>query len=240
MSRFNPTKTRRHLVNDCKGIGMDVKRQLMQGTQSHKHISNLYTLQQGPTVSVADMRSNALSASSTAASSTANSPTALVSTIDLTNSPTRSTISSVSGTSTSSAVSIWGSKRTHHSQGIRVITHDKNFGSSMTQKEADKIIIAEVKTSLSRGEPPARILDPFAKASLLVRYPAIWSFIPKDEEAIYNNYVVSIDHASAGQLKQFIQKIPGRCNMAMDGATVNGKQKVSSIAFYFELYLLLV
>lgn len=31
-----------------------------------------------------------------------------------------------------------------------------------------------------------------------------------------------------------------RCNMAMDSATVNGKQKVSSIAFYFELYLLLV
>ena len=219
---------------------MEVKRQLMQGTQSHKRISNLYTLQRGPTDSVADMRSNALSASSTAASSTANSPTALVSAIDLTNSPTRSTISSVSGTSTSSAVSIWGSKRTHHAQGIRAITHDKNFGSSMTQKEADKIIIAEVKTSLSRGEPPARILDPFAKASLLVRYPAIWSFLPKDKEAIYNNYVVSIDHASAGQLKQFIKKIPGRCNLAMDGATVNGKQKVSSIAFYFELYILLV
>jgi hypothetical protein len=232
MSRFNPSKGRWHLVNDCDGIGIDVKRQLSQGTQSQRRISELYTLEQGPTVTVADMRSNALSASSTAASSNASATAANVA-IDLSHSPSRSTISSVSNTSAPSTASTWGSKRKHQPQRERAITDDKNFGAAMTQKEADKIIIAELKSILSRGESPARLLDPFVKAALLVRYPAIWPLLPRDVATIYNTYVVSIDHATTNQLKHFIQKIPGRCNIAMDGATVNGKQKVSSIALYF-------
>ena len=108
MSRFNPSKSRHHLVNDCEGIGIDVKCQLLQGTQNHRCISDLYTLWQGPTVTVIDMRSNTLAASSTAASRTsytaAVSATATKTTINLCNSPSRSTISSVSSTSTTSTV----------------------------------------------------------------------------------------------------------------------------------------
>ena len=102
----------------------------------------------------------------------------------------------------------------------------------MTQAEADKIIIAEVKAILSRGEPPTRLLDDYVKASLLQRHPALWDYLPRDAETIYNRYIIQVDYNTTDELKTFIKKLPGRLNIAMDGATVNGKQKVNIFAFY--------
>ena len=57
---FNPTKGWAHIVNQCKGIGVDVKRQLIQGTQATKRRGEVFALSKSPTTTVADMRSNAL------------------------------------------------------------------------------------------------------------------------------------------------------------------------------------
>ena len=106
----------------------------------------------------------------------------------------------------------------------------------MTQAEADKIIIAKVKAILARGEPHTRLLDDYVKASLLQRHPAIWNFLPRNSETIYNRYIISVDHNTTDELKRYIKKIPGRVNVAMDGATVNGKSKVTIFAFDFLFY----
>jgi len=93
--------------------------------------------------------------------------------------------------------------------------------------EAVKIITAEVTTIVARGEPPDRLLDDHAKAALMVHHPWIWPFLPNDAETIYNNYVVKIDEDSTKELEDFIKRRPGLINVSFDGATVNGKQKVS-------------
>ena len=196
----------------------------MRGTQAHKRSSELYALFSGPTETVAGMRSNALAAhSTTEARSTPNY-------VDL-SSPSASSVSSVSASSSASAWT-FGSKRKQPPEHQTSITHVRNFGPAMTQAEADKIIIAEVKAILSRGEPPTRLLDDYVKASLMQRHPALWDYLPRDAETIYNRYIIQVDYNTTDELKTFIKKLPGRLNIAMDGATVNGKQKVNIFAFY--------
>ena len=39
----------------------------------------------------------------------------------------------------------------------------------MTQADADKIILSDVKAIMHRGEPPHRLLDPYVKAGLILR-----------------------------------------------------------------------
>jgi len=99
---------------------------------------------------------------------------------------------------------------------------------TQTQVEADKILIAKVKAIMHRGDPPGRLLDPYVKDGLVPRHPALWDFLPCHIETIYNHYIVFVDLEATDELKGFIKKILGRCNIAMDGETVNGKQKVSS------------
>jgi len=82
---------------------------------------------------------------------------------------------------------------------------------------------------MHQGEPPGHLLDPYIKAGLVQRHPALWDYLPRHKETIYNRYIVFVDQGTTNELKCFIEKIPGHCNIAMDGATVNGKQKVSSL-----------
>ena len=42
-----------------------------------------------------------------------------------------------------------------------------------------------------------------------------------------NKYVVKIDKETTAELNSFMAKLPGHVNVAMDGVTVLGKQKVS-------------
>ena len=219
---FNPTKARTHIVNQCKGVSMDEKRRIMQGSQSAKRRGEVYALSQPPTSTVAEMRSKAKFGINKKRPLNDLAGSTIV---DLCKSPS---ISSISGSSSTSNVTPFGSKRKHQPKCQSSINDERNFGQAMTQPEADKIILAEVKAIMHRAEPLGRLLDPYARAALMQRHPAIHDFLPRNEETIYNRYVLFIDTETTHELKSFIQKIPGRINIAMDGATVNGKQKVST------------
>ena len=110
-------------------------------------------------------------------------------------------------------------------------------GPVITPSEAVKIIQAEVKAIVARGEPPSRMLDDRVKAALMVRHgPSLGEHLPNAVETIYDQYVVPIDIASLAELEGFIKKLPGLINISFDGATVNGKQKVSgsNVVFAFK------
>jgi len=139
--------SRAHIVNQCKGIGVDVKRQLMMGTQAAKRRGKVFALSQSPTTTVADMRSNALASTK----KRFNSRPIDSNYIDL-SSPSASSISSVSASSPGPEA--FGSERKHQPEGQPPIDAKRNFGPVMTQAEADKILIAEVKAIMHRGEPP--------------------------------------------------------------------------------------
>ena len=102
----------------------------------------------------------------------------------------------------------------------------------LTSAEAVKIIHAEMRTILARGEPPSRLLDNHARAALMERHPDIVPYLPNSVETIYDKYVVKIDMESREELEGFIKKLPGLLNISFDGATVNGKQKVSTCINY--------
>lgn len=96
----------------------------------------------------------------------------------------------------------------------------------MTVSEADAIITAEVKAILARGEPISRLLDNYVVASIMMRHPAITNFLPRNTGTIFDKYVIKIDNDTTKELQTFIAKLPGLISISMDGATVNGKQKV--------------
>ena len=48
---------------------------------------------------------------------------------------------------------------------------------------------------------------------------------------MFDNYVVSIDANVFKEMKMFIMKLPSLIKIAMDGATVDGKQNVSKQLF---------
>ena len=169
---FNPTKGRAHIVNQCKGIGVDVKRQLIQGTQAAKRRGEVFALSKSPTTTVADMRSNALASTK----KRFNSRPIDSNYIDL-SSPSASSISSVSASSPGPEA--FGSERKHQPEGQPPIDAKRNFGPVVTQAEADKILIAEVKAIMHRGEPPGHLLDPYVKAGLVQRHPALWDYLPR-------------------------------------------------------------
>lgn len=59
----------------------------------------------------------------------------------------------------------------------------------MTKAEADKIITAEVKAILARGEPLSRLLDDHVRAGLYTRHPRLaeGTFLPHDSKTIYDD-----------------------------------------------------
>ena len=111
----------------------------------------------------------------------------------------------------------------------------------MLRAAADKIIIAEMKAIIVRGEPISRILvDDHVRAAILHRHPAIAIYLPHDAETVYNKYVVPIDMEATKELQKKIVNLHGCINISMDGATINGKQKVRLYLLYllFLLYLI--
>lgn len=117
--------------------------------------------------------------------------------------------------------------------------NDGGFGEGINRAEAAKIITGEVKAILSRREPLSRLFDPYVRASLNQRYPGIDKHIPADEDTIFNNYVIPIDNEAREELEKFIMKLPGLTSISMDGATILGKQKVSTLLqllIYITLY----
>mmetsp|Transcript_14219 Transcript_14219/g.30950 ORF Transcript_14219/g.30950 Transcript_14219/m.30950 type:complete len:269 (+) Transcript_14219:140-946(+) len=96
----------------------------------------------------------------------------------------------------------------------------------MSRTEADKIITRKVRTMLARGEPLDHLLDDYVCAEMIGDFPAIGFFLPRDRETFYNNYVLRIDMETTQELRDFMKKLPGKINVSMDGATVNGKQKI--------------
>lgn len=109
------------------------------------------------------------------------------------------------------------------------------FGAPITKAIAEKIIVAEVKACLARRETPERLLDDHVRAALATRHSALPTFIPYNAQTIYDNYVVPIDTAALLEMETFIARLPGLINISMDGATVNGKSKVSITCCHFGL-----
>jgi hypothetical protein len=231
ISKFNASHGRTHLINVCPGIDMDTKRRLSNGSQAGRRVAEHFVLNVDPTATVADMRASAL-----AAVPPSMPPPALP---------------SIAETDAMSAISFSPSIRTPfnaNSSNRRVqamIDSNRMFGPAMTKADADKIIMAEVKAVVARGEPLSRLLDPHVKASLCARHPALihGNFLPGHESTIYNNYVVPIDRAAYQELESFIAKLPGHINISMDGAQVNHKQKVInycslSDAFFISVLIL--
>ena len=207
---------------------MDTKRRLLQGSQSSRRSSSLYALSLSTVDNVADMREHAVQAS----------PHAVDLTCHLTQGSISSSASSIDTRSASStfSASVASSSRGAAARASRrtqepTLTNDRMFGPTMNEAEATKIITAEVKAILARGEPPTRLLDDYVRAALIVRHPALEHFLPHDPETIFNNYIIPIDISSTQELEGFIKKLPGYINISLDGATVNGKQKVRNITY---------
>ena len=207
---FNATKARTHLVNDCSGISIDTKRRLLQGTQANKRNGTLLALSSG-SATLADMRTVALAGE--AARPMRGSPT--------------SSLSSASNTWSSLPVPDVQVLGTRRPQPRHQTTLEATYGPTMGKADAEKIILAEVKAIVARGEPLTRFLDDHVRAALLQRHPSIEKFLPRDIQTIYNNYVVPIDIAASEELEKLINNLHGNVNISMDGASVNGKQKVS-------------
>ena len=79
---------------------------------------------------------------------------------------------------------------------------------------------------LARGEPLSCLLDKFARSALIAHNPAISKFLPEDVATIFEQYVIPIDKRTHADLITMMSTVPGLINIAFDGATVNGKQKI--------------
>ncbi len=201
---FNATKAKKHLDVDCEGsICPITKRKIHLGSHSGKKRGNTLALISNPAQSVAEMRRH-------------YGP----STIDLC-----SDSEDVSDITPSSTLShpTKKKKRTPSNQ----TTLEQTYGGTMNQKATDAILMNEVRAIVARGEQLSRLLDPWVQASLVQRYPAISKFLPTNTETIFDKYVVKIDKDTMSEMKTFMAKIPGHVNVAMNGVSVLGKQKVS-------------
>ena len=66
---------------------------------------------------------------------------------------------------------------------------------------------------------------------MIADFPGIAFYLPRNEETVFHKYAIPIDLESKAELATFIQKLSRLINVAMDRATCNGKQKVSSLNF---------
>eukprot|EP00957_Ditylum_brightwellii_P117089 8931090-Ditylum_brightwellii.AAC.1 len=122
------------------------------------------------------------------------------------------------------ASSVGGSARKKPAPSLQTKLQD-TYGGTLNQEGADVIIMTEVRAMVSRGKALSRLLDPYVQAGLIQRHPAISKFLPRNTETIFDKYVVKVDEESKAELVTFLKNIPGHVNVAMDGVTVNGKQK---------------
>jgi len=208
LATFNATRARKHSLHECEGLTCPhTRRQIEGGAQANKKQATYLALQSNPSETVAAMRSN-------------HGPVAV---IDL-----LSNSGDVSDVTKSTSTSVPPRKKTKRVPSAQT-TMEHTYGKSMNQASADIVLMHEVRAIVARGEPLSRLLDPWVQASLHQRYPAILKFIPSDVETIYDKYVIKIDKQTTSELKSFMAKIPGHVNVAMDGVTVLGKQKVRDL-----------
>ena len=223
LQRTNATKLREHSTNKCPGIDAGTKRRLIQGSQRYRRNQELYVLSADPNESMSDMRKRAEQSRMSPSSSSA-------AVIDLSGGDSPSSMSSLSsdqstkyaGTTTSVLV---------RNGNMRQPDIQEKFGKAMDVATATLIILAEVKAMLARGEPLHWLMDHYVQGAVIVRNPGLGHFLPKHEDTICNNnnYVIPIDQKAFTEMKDFLNRLPGWINVAMDGATINGKQKVRLI-----------
>lgn len=210
----NATRLRSHSTR-CSGLTDPIaKRRLEAGSQSNKRKGSQLALQSHPNESVTHFRARL-------------GPQPSGALIDLSSSDSEeiSDITTSSSTPAAKKTKI-PTKKTPSTQTYLPQTYEV-----MKKEVAEEIIMAEVTVVLARGEPLSRMLDPHYQQSLNLRHPALLKFLPTNTAAIYDKYVVKIDEATTMDLQDFIKKVPGHVNVAMDGVTANGKQKVSDSLF---------
>ena len=75
---------------------------------------------------------------------------------------------------------------------------------------------------LAHNEPMSRLLNDYVKAALIEHCPGIEKFYPHDECTIIDTYMREIDKEchKHKELQNYIAKLQGHINIAMDGATI--------------------
>ena len=218
LSKFNATKGRTHLVSDCPGIDDNAKHEVRKGSQAMKKQAAMLALCGDPMDTVQDMRNTAMQLGTRNLS--VNDDRYSLPVVRFAN-PNET---SVNGDRYSLPVAHFANP--NETSVSRALVHPTE--PVITPAEAVKVIQAEVKAIVARGEPPSRMIDDRVKAALMVRHgPSLGEHLPNAVETIYDQYVVPIDIASLAELEGFLKKLPGLINISLDGATVNGKQKVS-------------
>ena len=94
------------------------------------------------------------------------------------------------------------------------------------RRRLEKITTTEVKAMLYHREPLDWLLDDHMQTSFLALHSALGIYLSQDEQTIFNKYAVPIDLVAMQELEGLIVKLPGLSNIALDGATINGKSKV--------------
>ena len=204
---FNSTRGRTHSVFECDGIPADLKEKLSKTSQAAKKERKSAVVSLGASNSLSSIRSTI----NLLAESSASSP----------KTRTRDTDNN------SAIVSSKKKPRVHVQAAINGT--NSGFGPGIKRADAQRIIKAEVKAALSRRESLVRFKDPYVRAALSERCPGIEKFLPTDENTLYDNYALDIDRECLDELMGYIKKLPGLINVGMDGATFNGKQKVSNL-----------
>ena len=212
--KFNATKERAHLVEDCDGLSPQEKRTVAMGSQANRRYADMFACAAGTFSTIEDIRYNALNGKSE------------VELVDLCpevgGKPLLVPVPSKPSAASSATK---GASRRRQT----TINSDRNFGPGINREKAEKIIWSELKASLARGEPVNRILDPHVRENLISQHgTGIIPFLPSHEDTIYDKYIIPMSNWAIQQLDAVIQKLPGQINLSMDGATVNGKQKVST------------
>ena len=115
-------------------------------------------------------------------------------------------------------------KRTKQSS-ILCSTEEDGRITSITKKQANRIIRSEVEAMVARGESLERFHDPFVTAAILTRCPAIAGYLPVDARTLFDRYVPTIDIETTLELTKMFSLLPGMLGVAFDGVTVNKKCK---------------
>ena len=209
VKQFNATRALGHSL-DCRGTDDEVKEQLEQSTQRAKKTKSSAIL--------------AMSSSSMSQIREIGAP-----------SP-----ASVSFSNISYATPNHQKNNNNKKKQASINSSVGGLGPGMEKASAHKAIKAEVRAMLARNEPMSRLLDDYVKAAIIQRCPGIDKFYPSDERTIIDTYVREIDRECHEEfLQNYIAKLPGNINIAMDGATINGKQKVS-LLYSTILWLVLI
>eukprot|EP00957_Ditylum_brightwellii_P184366 14043179-Ditylum_brightwellii.AAC.1 len=96
---------------------------------------------------------------------------------------------------------------------------------SMTDAEANEILIPHVITTVSHRELLDRMIDQFFQAALIKIHPAIKSHLSLTVQTVYKKYVLKIDEMAQEELVEHMMCLPRNSNFSFDGVTINRKSK---------------